>query len=109
MNENLEEVAAGQKIIIYTIIANFLVGVSQRSTPELGMMISIVAILVTVAAIYGVYRLCTGLGYSIGIKIVLMILMFIPLVNLITLVILSFKATKKLRGAGYEVGLLGVK
>ena len=62
-----------------------------------------------IVSIYAVYHLCTGLNYSIGMKLLMIILMFVPLVNLIALVILSIEGTKKLRGAGYEVGIFGVK
>ena len=106
---NLEDIASGQKIVIYSIVANFLVSASQRSAPELGNTIIVISLLVTAAAIYGAYRLCTGLGYSTGIKILVIVLLFIPLINLITLIVLSVKGTKVLRHAGYEVGFFGVK
>jgi hypothetical protein len=35
------------------------------------------------------------------------VLMFVPLVNLIVLLVVSGRATRALRGAGYRVGLLG--
>lgn len=106
---NLEDIASGQKIVIYTILANFLVSASQRSAPELGVTVTIVSLIVTAAAIYGAYRLCTGLDYSTSIKILVAVLLFIPLINLVTLIFLSVKGTKVLRSAGYEVGLFGVK
>ena len=45
--------------------------------------------------------------FSIVAKILLVILMFVPLVNLITLLVLNARATRRLREAGYKVGLLG--
>ncbi|WP_201549965.1 hypothetical protein [Psychrobacter fjordensis] len=106
---NVEDIASGQKIVIYSIVANFLVGVSQRSTPELGVIVIVFSLLVTAAAIYGAYRLCTGLDYSVGIKVLVVVLLFVPFINLITLIVLSVKGTKVLRQAGYEVGFFGVK
>lgn len=40
-------------------------------------------------------------------RIILVILMLVPLVNLATLLILNSRATNALRVAGYKVGLLG--
>jgi hypothetical protein len=42
-------------------------------------------------------------------KLLMMVLTFFPLVNLVALVYLNIQATRNLRAAGYEVGLLGVK
>ena len=106
---NIQDIASGQKIVIYAIVANFLVSVSQRSTPELGVTLVILSLLVSAAGVYGAYRLCTGLDYSIGIKALVIILLFIPFISLITLIFLSVKGTKVLRQAGYEVGFFGVK
>ena len=55
----------------------------------------------------GILRISSGLGYGTGTKVILVILMFVPLVGLITLLVLNAKATNRLREAGYKVGLLG--
>jgi hypothetical protein len=39
--------------------------------------------------------------------VVLVALMFVPMVNLITLLIVNSRVTARLRAAGYRVGLLG--
>jgi hypothetical protein len=99
----LQQVASGQKLVIYSIILNFLTIAVQRSG-GLALALSLVAL---VMALIGIARLCSGLGYTTGTKVLLIIGCFIPLVNLVILVALSMKATSRLREAGYKVGLLG--
>ena len=99
----LQQVASGQKLIIYSIILNFLTIALQHSG-GLALALALVAI---VMALMGVARVCGGLGYSTGTKVLLIIGCFVPLVGLVILVVLSMKATSRLREAGYKVGLLG--
>jgi len=100
---DLEQIASGQKLVIYSIILNF-VTVAARNSPGLALALSLVAL---VMAIIGILRLCGGFGHSTGTKVLLVIGCFVPLVNLVMLVVLSMKATGRLREAGYKVGLLG--
>ena len=113
----IEEVASGQKLIIFSILfailTHFLVtgiavaiGVNRGPVGVFVIMLSIVAIAIP---IIGLVRLAAGLGYSTGTKILLIILMFVPFINVITLLVLSSRATKILRAAGYSVGLLGAR
>lgn len=102
---NLDQAASGQKLIIYSILLNFVAIASQHATGVL--LVTVLSIAALVMSIIGIVRLCSGLGYSTGSKILLIIGCFIPLINLIILVTLSMKATSRLREAGYKVGLLG--
>jgi hypothetical protein len=102
--ENIELVAAGQKMIIYAILINIGVVVFQKVA---GPIIGLLAITALVLSIWGVFRLSAGLGMSLVAKVVLAVCMCIPLVNLIVLLVLNSKATRALRAAGYRVGLLG--
>ena len=101
---DLQQIASGQKLIIYSIILNFVTIALQRSSGGLALAASLVAI---VMSFIGILRLCGGFGYSTGAKVLLVIGSFIPLVNLVILVVLSMKATGRLREADYKVGLLG--
>ncbi len=58
-------------------------------------------------AIIGVVRITGGLERSLIAKILYIVAMFIPLVNLIAILLLSSQATKALREAGLQVGFLG--
>lgn len=99
-------VGRAQKMIIYAILLN-LAGafiMIAVGTAAVVMLINLVAL---VLSIVGIVSLAIGLGNGIALRILYVVLMFIPLVNLITLLILNSKATRMLRAAGYEVGLLG--
>jgi hypothetical protein len=68
-----------------------------------------VYLLATAWSLLGIVTVCSGLRLSQGQKILFMVLIFYPLINLIVLVILSVKATRLLREAGWSVGLLGAR
>ena len=99
--------ASGQKIMIYSIVANFLVSAGRNGISPSVMMV--LALIITGFALYGAYRVTTGLGYSTLIKVLVIVALFIPLVNIAVMIYLSMQATKHLRGAGYQVGFFGVK
>lgn len=101
---NPETIAQGQKLIIYAILLNIVAGGIGL---KMALLSTLVGLGAAVMSIFGIVRLAHGLGYSTGKKIALIVLMFIPLVNLITLLILNSWATASLREAGYKVGLLG--
>jgi hypothetical protein len=100
----IEQVASAQKLIIYAILAYFAAAVVRALLGPAGLLIGVAAVLM---GLLGAYRLCTGLGYSVAIRVVLLLLMCVPLVSLIVLLVLNGKATRRLRAAGYRVGLLG--
>ncbi|MDQ3954330.1 MAG: hypothetical protein M3285_02110, partial [Actinomycetota bacterium] len=59
------------------------------------------------AALFGLLRLGSGLGYSSAQKAVLVVLAFVPLASLAMLAIVNGRATKALKAAGYKVGFFG--
>jgi hypothetical protein len=105
LGRGLSKVASGQRLIIYAILLN-LVSLFVKGTAGdvAGLAAGIVA---TVVALVGLFRLAPGMGYAVGWRVLLAVLMVIPLIGLITLVILNSRATKALRAGGYKVGLLG--
>lgn len=100
----IEQVASAQKLIIYGILAYFAAAAIRAGMGPVGLLVALGAL---VMGLIGTYRLCSGLGYSMITKIILMVLMFLPLIGLIVLLVLNSRATSKLRAAGYRVGLLG--
>jgi hypothetical protein len=62
-----------------------------------------------VLAIWGIVRLSQGLGYQVGITILLLVLSFIPVVNLVMLLVLNARVTGVLKAYGYKVGLMGAR
>ena len=100
----IERVASGQKLIIYAIVINILATVLQLAIhPILGLL----GLVSLVMAVIGVIKLTAGLSASVISKVIYVILMFVPVINLITLLILNSRATRELRAKGYKVGLMG--
>lgn len=105
LGRGLSKVASGQRLIIYAILLNLLSLVVKGTAGDVpGLAVGIVA---TVLGLVGVFRLASGMGYAVGWRVFLAVLMVIPLIGLITLVFLNSRATKALRARGYKVGLLG--
>lgn len=101
----MDDVASGQRIIILAILVNLVAAVLRVSLGEVWALAVVVA--AGIAAIVGLLRLATGLGYSSGTKVLLVVLAFVPLASLVMLAMLNQRATKALRAAGYEVGFFG--
>lgn len=106
---DIENVAKGQKLVIYAILLQMLTYtlpffLSDESVLIVAGLVGLVALAISLT---GVYKMSSGLGASMGMRILYLLLMFIPCANLITLLALNQQATKKLREAGYKVGLLG--
>jgi hypothetical protein len=100
----VEDVALGQKLVIYGILINLCaIGLQVVIGPVAGL----IGLATIVLSIMGILRLSTGMGWGTGSKVGLIVLMFMPLVNLITLVVVNSRATALLRNNGYKVGLLG--
>lgn len=100
------EIAQAQKMLLVGILASLISNYVSRSTPMPLLLMLLIALAVAAFNIYSVYRLCKALDLAPAIWI---ILMFIPLANLVALVILIRKATAYLREQGKQVGFLGVK
>ena len=54
-------------------------------------------------------RVLIGIDSNIYAKILYAVAMFIPLINLIVILILNRKVTATLQAAGHKVGIFGVK
>jgi len=104
---DLDSLALGQKLVIYTIIANFAWAAIRGSMPP--GLTGLLAIAIVITSLVGVWKIATALGSNIVMKILALVSMFVPLANLIVLVMLSMRATKRLKEAGYTVGFLGAR
>jgi len=107
--ERLWLAAKGQKMLIYSILLNFLLrGIEQFFA--LPLVVSLILLSgIGIYALIGVVKVCSGLGKTQSQKILFMVLSFLPLINLVTLVYLSINTTKALRESGWSVGLLGAR
>lgn len=101
--------ARGQKMVIYSILLNFIVGAMDRSHAVSSLTVQLLFVATAVLALVGVVNVCSGLGKTQNYKLLMMVLSFFPLINLASLIYLNSQANRHLRDAGYEVGLLGVK
>ncbi|HEY0504015.1 MAG TPA: hypothetical protein VGD42_11045 [Lysobacter sp.] len=105
-SDSLGDVATGQKLVIYAIALN-IVGLALRAgSPSLTILVLAACL---VMSWIGIYRLARGLEYPTWARIGLMLLMLVPLLGLLVMVMLSSRATTRLRKAGYSVGLMGAR
>lgn len=103
---SIDQIASGQKFMIYGILANIIFALLKAAV---GDVVAVLAIISFAISAVGVFRVGSGFGYHMGLKIALIALTIIPLINLIVLLILNARATKVLRAAGFQVGLMGVR
>lgn len=101
---HLREVAGAQRRLLLSILVSLGANVLLRSGDLAAWILIPVALAVAAFSIFCVYRLCRALGTSPALWVVAM---FIPLLNLLALVILNQRATTFLKARGVAVGLLG--
>jgi hypothetical protein len=99
----------GQKIVIYSILINFVLRAADQSQALPVIAIQALYFATATYSLLGVLKICSGLGKSQNRKILFMVLSFFPLINLVSLVYLNVKATRLLRDAGWTVGLFGAR
>lgn len=105
-NLRLDDVASGQKLVIYAILLYFLAAALRTVIGPL----AIVPMLICLGMSWtGIYKIGRGLEYPLWMRILLLVLMLVPLLGLLLLVFLSSRATARLKSAGYSVGLLGAR
>ena len=98
---NVTELAANYRQLVLWVGGQILFGLAAQVFPPFAFLV-----LVTVIGImFYAYRTAKSLGSTTAIAWALA--MLLPLVNLITLVVLSSKASDMCRTYGIEVGLLG--
>ena len=102
----IEDTAIGQKFILYGILVYIVAIVLQVAVDPI---FGLVALGTVVLGIVGLLKLSDGMGWSTGVKVLLIVLLFVPLAALIMLALVNGKATEKLKAAGYKVGLMGAR
>ena len=105
-NLRLDDVASGQKLVIYAILLYFLAAVLRTVIGPLAIVLMLICLGMSWT---GIYRIGRGLEYPLWTRILLPLLMLVPLLGLLLLVFLSARATARLKSAGYSVGLLGAR
>ena len=121
--ERLERLRSGQKLAIYAILI-YLVAIVIRTgfsstplspgTPGLlaavgsGLLLMAGGLAALIMSLMGVWKMGYGLGVGTILRVVILICMIVPLINILLLLVINARATRKLRQAGYKVGFLGV-
>lgn len=104
--KKIERTALGQKLVIYAIVIYFVaIGLQLAIGPNAALL----AFVSLALSLVGLVNLLSGMDTHIAVKVLLFVFMFVPLINLLTLVRMNARATKKLTEAGYKVGLFGAR
>jgi hypothetical protein len=102
---DLERVLTGQKLVLFSILLTLAATLLRIAMGTPGFAVGLIAMALS---IWGIVRLAGGLGLSLLMRIVLVLLMLVPLINLVTLMIFNSRALRVLRDAGHKVGPLGI-
>jgi hypothetical protein len=120
--ERVQRLRSGQKRAIYAILIYLVTLVVQAGmrgaahsppgAPELLMasdfLLTAGGLAALIMSLMGVWKMGYGLGIGAILRVVMLIFMIVPLINILLLLIVNARATRKLRQAGYKVGFLGV-
>lgn len=106
---DLDKAAKGQRMLALSVLGSLLVNGAARSGMLSTLPIFAMYVALGIYSLVGVVRLSSGLGKPTASTIVYMVLTFVPLVSLGAWIFLSVQATRKLRAAGWRVGLLGAR
>jgi hypothetical protein len=117
---SIAQLGSGQKLAIYaictyvgTVLVRILLTALFKSSLEdddrvlIGLFAGAAFLVAFVLSVVGQWRMAEGLGISTGLRVLIVILLFIPVVNIAILLILSSRTTRALRLAGYQVGFFG--
>jgi hypothetical protein len=109
----LRPLALAQKLLIYAIIALFVLRIGMLITmavlphPLTFVFYALAYVATLILMLVAIVHLAATCGYSIVGRVLLVIAMFLPLINLITLLVLNSQATRQLREAGVKIGFMG--
>jgi len=102
----------GQIIVNIASLINQLSGSPAQGAPAsmtVSLIISLIALVIAILSIVFLMMMMAALQRPMVSRVLAAIAQFIPLVNLIVLVVVNQRAVKVLRESGYRVGLLGAK
>lgn len=106
--EKLRQVAVSQKTIcIYILVyLGFIVLSFYAIDPDIFGVLSIIFLILSLVVLVAVVSLAIRI-YGLILGILVTVLMFVPLLNLLLLLMLNVRATRMLKEHGIRVGLLG--
>lgn len=103
-DEEIGKIASGQRLLNISVVLSYVFYNMKSIDLPLSFFFTLVLFAMT---IIGLLRLTKGLHYSQLPKIIAIPCGLLPLVNLIVLVMTNRQASKRLRNAGFKVGLFG--
>jgi hypothetical protein len=117
--ERVQRLRSGQKLAIYAILLYLVTLIVQMSLAGAahgpggllaasGLFFIAGGFTALVMSFMGVWKMGYGLGVGTILRIVMLIFTIVPFINILLLLIVNARATRKLRQAGYKVGFLGV-
>jgi len=119
--ERVERLRSGQKLAIYAILIYLVTLIVQTSLAGAahgagargllaasGFLLMGGGLAALIMSLMGVWKMGYGLGIGAILRVVMLIFMIVPIINILLLLIVNARATRKLRQAGYKVGFLGV-
>ena len=101
--------ASGQKIVIYSILLNFVLRSVEKAHIFSDVVVNSLFFCVAAYSLLGVIKICSGLDKTQNQKILFLVFSFLPLINIVMLVYLSIKTSRMLRAAGWTVGRFGAR
>jgi hypothetical protein len=105
----LASAARGQRTLAISIALTF-VARAIGNVPDVPVLMAyFISAAVLFYAVSGLLQICSGFRYSQNQKLVLMFCSSIPLIGIVCWVWLSVRTTRRLRAAGFQVGLFGVR
>ena len=102
----LNLLSVGQKMMIYGILIELSSLALINFLPYLIGVIFAIALMVSIAGLILVFYI---LEFHVAFKILYVFLLFIPIVNLLVILLINSKANKMLKEAGYTIGFFGAK
>jgi hypothetical protein len=109
-SQELYNIAVNQRRALlcfaFLIIFNMAQGISGQFSPILAIFFLIGSLATMIFCVVYIYRLAKSLGFT---AIIYAIAMLIPCINLLTLLVVISRATKRLKEGGVKVGFLGVR
>lgn len=111
--DSIIQVAAGQKGIMFAILLYIICIIASAvcragDVDGLNALFTVIGLIISpLLAWFFIFKLSTGLGSGVVMAVIYCVLVSIPIIGLLVLISLNTRATKRLRGAGIHVGLMG--
>lgn len=99
-------VAGAQRNLLLSVLASLIGNGVLRSGGLEPLVMLPLMVVIAAYSIWAVYKLCKALARN---PILWIVAMFIPVINLIALIVLNSQATRFLKDRGIAVGFMGAK